>query len=72
MTCPPSEVPFAITQIDAHSRQTQRDNTLLQHYVVKETTGNNEINKDEMRKLLYSTSDQVINKIDVRCDICHE
>ena len=45
------------------SRQTRRDNTLLQNYVV-ETTGNNEMNKDEMRRFFYSTLDQVINEID--------
>ena len=55
-----------VAQIDAHSRQTRRDNTLLQDYVVEETIGNNEINKDEMRRLFYSTLDQVINEIDVR------
>ena len=27
-----------VAQTDAHSRQTQRDNTLIQDYVVKETT----------------------------------
>ena len=32
-------------QIDAHSRRTRRDNTLLQDYVVEETTGNNEMIK---------------------------
>ena len=55
-----------VTQIDAHSKRTRRDNTLLQDYVVEETTGNNEKNKNETRRLLYSTLDQVINKIDVR------
>ena len=54
-----------VTQIDAHSRRTRRDNTLLQDYVVEETTGNNKMNQDEMQKLFYSTLDQVINKIDV-------
>ena len=33
---------------------------------MKETTGNNEINKDEMRRLFSSTLDQVINDINVR------
>ena len=56
----------AITQIDAHSRRTRRDNTLLQDYVVEEITGNNAINMDEMQRLFYSTLDQVINEIDVR------
>ena len=40
--------------------------TLLQDYVVVKTTGNNEINEDEMRRLFYSLLDQVINEIDVR------
>ena len=53
-----------VTQIDGHSRRTRRDNTLLQAYVVEETTGNNKMNKDEMRRLFYSTLDQVINEID--------
>ena len=39
-----------ITQIDAHSRRTRRDNTLVRDYVVEETTENNEMNKDEMRR----------------------
>ena len=30
-----------VTQIDAHSRRARRSNTLLQDYVVKETTKNN-------------------------------
>ena len=30
-----------VTQIDIHLKQTQHDNTLLQDYVVEETTGNN-------------------------------
>ena len=46
-------------------RQTRRDNTLLQNYVVKEETRNNETNKDKMLWLLYSTLDQVINEADV-------
>ena len=33
-----------VTQIDAHSRRTRRDNTLPQNYVVKKITGNNEMN----------------------------
>ena len=36
-----------ITQ-NAHSRRTQRDNTLLQNYAVEETTKNNEMNKHEI------------------------
>ena len=55
-----------VTQIDAHSRQTRRDNTLLQDYAVEETTRNNEMYKDEMRRLFCRTLDQVINEIDVR------
>ena len=55
-----------VTQIEAHSRQTRRDHKLLLDYVVEETTGNNELNKDEMRRLLYGILDQVINEIDVR------
>ena len=55
-----------VTQIDAHSRRTRRDNTSLHDCVVEETTKNNEMNKDEMRRLFYSTLDQVINEIDVR------
>ena len=43
-----------------------RDNTFLQHYVAKETTGNSKMNKDEMRSLFCSTFDEVINEIDVR------
>ena len=39
---------------------------MLQHYVVEETTGDNEINEDEMRRLLYSTLDRVNNEINVR------
>ena len=54
-----------VTKIDAHLRRTRRDNTLLQAYVVKKTTRNNEMNKGEMPRLFYSTLDQVINKI--RC-----
>ena len=53
-----------VIQIDAHSRR--RDNALLQEYVVEETTGNSEMNKDEMRRLFYSTLNQVISKIDAR------
>ena len=49
-----------VTQIDAHSRRTRHDNTLLQDYVVEEATGNNEMNKEEMQRLFYSTLDQVI------------
>ena len=55
-----------VTQIDAHSRRTRRDNALLQDYVVEETTGNNEMNKDDMRRIFYSTLNQVNNDIDVR------
>ena len=55
-----------VTQIDAHSRRTRRDNKLLQDYIVEETTRNNEINKDKMWRLFYCTLDQVINEIDVR------
>ena len=55
-----------VTQIDAYSRQTRRDNALLQDYVVEETTSNNGMNKNGMRRLFYSTLDQVINEIDVR------
>ena len=51
-----------VTQIDAHSRQTRHDNALLQDYVVEEITRNNEMNKDEMQRLFYSTFDQVINE----------
>ena len=54
------------TQINAYSRRTRRDNTLLQDYVVEETTGNNEMNKDKMPRLFYITLDQVISEIDVR------
>ena len=36
-----------VTQNDAHSRRTRRDNTLLQDYEVEETTGNNEMNKTQ-------------------------
>ena len=53
-----------VTQIDAHSRRTRLGNTLLQDYVVKETTGNNKMNKGEMRKLFCSKLDQFINEID--------
>ena len=52
-----------VTQIDAHSRRARRENTLLQ--VVEETTGNNEMNKDKMRRLFYSILNQVINEIDM-------
>ena len=55
-----------VTQTDGHSRQTRRDITLLQDHVVEETTRNNEINTDEMRRSFYSTLDQVINEMDVR------
>ena len=55
-----------VTEIDAHSSRTRRNNTLLQDWVVEETTGDNEINEDEMRRLFYSTLDQVINEINVR------
>ena len=51
-----------VTQIDAHSRRTRHDNTLLQDYVVEEATGNNEMNKEEMQRLFYSTLDQVIRR----------
>ena len=54
-----------VNLIDAHSRRTRRDNTFLQDYIVEETTGNNEMNKDEMRRIFYSILNQVINKIDV-------
>ena len=47
-----------VTQKNANSRQTRRDNTLLQGYVVEETTESNEMNKDEMRTLLYSSASQ--------------
>ena len=40
--------------------------TLLQDYVVEETAGNNEMTEDEMRRLFYSTLNQIINEIDVR------
>ena len=53
-----------VTQIDAHSRRTRRDNVLLKDNVIEETTGNNKMNKDEMRRLFCSTLDQVINEID--------
>ena len=43
---------------------------MLQDYVVEETTGNDEINKEEMWRLFHSTLDQVINEIDVR--FCHQ
>ena len=49
-----------VTQVDAHLRRTRRDNTLLQDYVVEETIGNKEMNKDEMWRLFFSTLDQVI------------
>ena len=52
--------------MDAHSRKTRHDNTLLQDYVVEETTGNNEMNKHKMWRLFYSTLNQVINEIHVR------
>ena len=55
-----------VTQIDAYSRRTRYDNTLQQDYIVEETTGNNEMNKHEMRRLSYSPLDQVIHKIKVR------
>ena len=55
-----------VTHIDAHSRRTRRDNVLLKDNVVEETTGNNEMNKDEMRRLFCSTLDQIINEINVR------
>ena len=55
-----------VTQIDALSRRALRDNTLLQDYVVEEITGNNEMKKDEMQRLFYSTLNQVINEIDMR------
>ena len=35
------------TQIDAHSRQTGGDNSLLHDCVVEETIANNEINKEK-------------------------
>ena len=37
-----------VTEIGAHSRQTSHNITLVQNYVVKETTGNNELNKDKI------------------------
>ena len=37
-----------VTQSDALSRRIRRDNTLLQDYVVEETTKNNEMNTDEI------------------------
>ena len=46
--------------------QEEYDVIILCDYVVEETTGNNEINKDEMRRLFCSTLDQVINEINVR------
>ena len=55
-----------VTQIDTHSRQTRRDSTLLQNYVVEETIGNDKMNEDKMRRLFYSTFDQVIDDIDLR------
>ena len=55
-----------VSQIDAYSKRRRRDNTLLLDYVVEETTGNDEMNKDETRRLFYSTLDQVINDMDVR------
>ena len=55
-----------VIQIDAHSRQTRRDNTLLQEYVVEETAGNNETNEEELLRLFYSTLDQVTNEVDMR------
>ena len=33
-----------VTQIDAYSIRTRSDDALLQHYVVEEATGNNEMN----------------------------
>ena len=59
-----------VTQIDAHSRRTRRDNTLLRDYVVEETTENNKMNEEEILRLFYSTLDQIINEIDVR--FCHQ
>ena len=56
---------MVVTQIDAHSKQTRRDNAILQDYVVEETTRNNKMNKDKMRRLFHSASNQVISKIDV-------
>ena len=53
------------TPIDGHSSRTRPDNTLLQEYVVEGTIANNDINK-ELRRLFYSTLDQLINEIDVR------
>ena len=55
-----------VTQIDAHSEQTRRDIRLLRYYVVEETTGNNEMNKDKIRRIFYTTLDKVINETDVR------
>ena len=57
-----------VTQIDTHSRRTRRgrSNSLLQDFVVEETTEKNEMHKDKMRRLFYNTFDQVINEIDVR------
>ena len=55
-----------VTHIDTHSRRTRLDNTLLQDYAVKETTGNNQINKEEMWRSFYSTLDQIIYEIDLR------
>ena len=55
-----------VTQIDTHSRRIRRDNTLLQNYVVEETTGNNEMNKDEIQRLFSRTSNQLINKMEMR------
>ena len=43
---------------------------MLQDSVIEETTGNSEINKDEMQRLFYSTLDQAINEIDIR--FCHQ
>ena len=50
-----------ITQVDAYTKRTRRDHTLLQNYVVEETTVNNETNKDEMQRLFYSTLGQDFN-----------
>ena len=55
-----------VTQIDAYSRRTRCNNALMQNYVVEETTGSNEMNKDEMRKLFHSTLHQIINQISLR------
>ena len=43
-----------VTQIDAHPRQTRRDyyNALLQGCVVEETTGDNQIMKDEIQNYM--------------------